>query len=216
MAPSRPHLLAFAVCLNLISLSTALPLPSPWYDSRSPSRKKSLSPTLTGSRLSRRDHDHDAIADEDQDNVDGMPPHLLAIIITCTVVGVLLLSAIAMGVFLWYHRRHVPAPAPEQVQPSGFNDEKRRSHSGFEDIEIGAPQRPPPAAVQCSWCYIAENKLCKWCAGEAQDEDDYVQDAGRGKLLVDTTDLKHSGWRSVLNSPAPSRNPTPPGSRSRS
>jgi hypothetical protein len=152
-----------------------------------------------------------------------MSPHLLAIIITCSVVGVLLLSAIGMGVFLWYHRRHVTVAAPEQP-PSGFNDEKRSSpHPGFEDIEIEAPQRPPPAR-QCSWCYIAENKLCKWCAGEAQDDEDHVQDAGRGRLHVDTTDLRHNGWRSVLSSPAPSRppsrapsrNPTPPGSRSRS
>jgi hypothetical protein len=126
-----------------------------------------------------------------------MSPHHLAVIISCAIIGALILSAIAMGVFLCYRRRRAIEAATDPGPPS----------------ESSSGKGPPSISSECSWCYIAENKVCIWCAGQARDED-YKYDARRGRLYVDTMDLKNSGWRSALSFPAPNRNASPQGNQS--
>lgn len=118
----------------------------------------------------------------------------LAIILFCSIVGVLFISIILMAFYLWYRRWQL------------------RHSTAAPQLTTDAPEqgnRPPESdATGCSWCYIAEDKVCKWCSGEAEDEDEGSARIRRS-LLVGMADLQQSGWRSVLTSPTYDRAPSP-------
>ena len=60
----------------------------------------------------------------------------------------------------------------------------------------------PSVHSQCSWCYISETGMCKWCSsGEEEDIVDNGENEWRwsgGNLFIDA---KQTGWRSVINLP---------------
>lgn len=129
-----------------------------------------------------------------------------------------MLAALSMALFLWYRRRHpTPATLTSITDPSTTAPSSAASDSATA-TEKALRGGAGSSAQDCSWCYIAESGVCKWCSGEADDDAEEAEDskrswspAARGRLVVETADLKQSGWRSVLNSPSVSRNPSPRG-----
>jgi len=122
----------------------------------------------------------------------------LAIILSSSIVGVLLVLALLMSMFLCCRQRTLPP---------------RYSVSTLATVERGA-RGIGGGEKECAWCYIADGQ-CMWCSGDARDDDD-DDSPERPKLQVEIADLKHSGWRCVLNSPAaaPVRYPQRAGSPS--
>lgn len=120
----------------------------------------------------------------------------LAIILSSSIVGVLLVLALLMSLFLCFRRRALPP---------------RYSVSTLGTVEWGA-RGIGGGEKECAWCYIADGQ-CMWCSGDARDDDDMPE---RPKLQVEIADLKHSGWRCAINSPAaaavryPQRTGSPP------
>ncbi|CCX07752.1 hypothetical protein FPQ18DRAFT_65995 [Pyronema domesticum] len=131
--------------------------------------------------LHRRDGDDD---DDDKDD-----NHQLAIIISCSLVGFLVFGAAIMYLTFRLRRRQAVLQRPAGNEKSATS--------------TTADERPPPPETQCSWCYISDKELCKWCSGEADDEDINHHTSERkrsekGRLFLDT---KQNGWRSAINSP---------------
>lgn len=138
--------------------------------------------------------------------------HFLAIIVSLSLVAGLSILALSMGCFLWYRRR--PKPEHEKpVQPtidlSSTNkqpeiQETRGLHVGdAAAAAIGSSDRRENS--DCAWCYISSTGLCKWCSGEAADDEESNNDGPStlDQLAVDERTIKDRGWRSVLNSPTP-------------
>jgi hypothetical protein len=118
----------------------------------------------------------------------------LAVIVSCALVGFLVFGAISMLLFLWYLRRY---PNPKAASHPKSSPESSITLTG---------EKPSSSQLECSWCYIAENNLCKWCSGEAQDhyEDDDDDDDDRrrkGKQLRLFLDTRQNGWKSTIISP---------------
>ncbi|KAI5820738.1 hypothetical protein BZA77DRAFT_83764 [Pyronema omphalodes] len=158
----------------LLSPATSTPLPPP--------------------SLQRRD---DEDPDDDPDDKDDN--HQLAIIISCSLVGILIFGAVIMYTFFFFRRRRQTG-IQGSIPSSSHNDndnEKKQSPSSPRDNDAGISQ------TQCSWCYISDQGLCKWCSGEASDDEDvtYKRSEQTGLFLKDT---KHNGWRSAIMDGMPS------------
>lgn len=216
MSPTRSLLLGLTVSLHLFAtLSAAFPL------LHTPSLSTSLASLASLSRRSSNNSSSvssingtaivNPIADAKAEHE--LPPHIVALICSFAIIGSLLLSAMAMTLCLWCRRRRRGRRGRRRT----YTKSNRASTATViaESTADGSGKRPLLAlASQCSWCYIAESKVCKWCAGEAEDVCDNKSDSLREGLYVSCADLKYNGWRSVLHTPAPSRTRSPAAPRS--
>ncbi|KAF8537951.1 hypothetical protein BDD12DRAFT_806546 [Trichophaea hybrida] len=119
----------------------------------------------------------------------------IAVIVSCALVGFLVFGALSMLLFLWYLRRYPNPGVTSYPKPN---------------IERTMPEdKPSSSQLECSWCYISENDLCKWCSGEAQDrydededeDDDDIRRGKKGKELRLFLDTRQNGWKSAIISP---------------
>ena len=112
--------------------------------------------------------------------------HRLATVASCSLIGSLILSGTLMGLFLRYRRRRAGTAV---------------KYLEADDSSVSTIAQPLFHS-QCSWCYISETGMCKWCSGEAEDivddGDSEWNRGGGGNLFID---YQQNGWRSVINLP---------------
>ncbi|KAF8244839.1 hypothetical protein K440DRAFT_635774 [Wilcoxina mikolae CBS 423.85] len=141
--------------------------------------------------LVRRDNSTDAKSNGTNDH--NGEDNRIALIVSCALVGFLVFGALSMLLFLRYLRRYPNSRVTSYPKP---------------DIEQITPEdKPSSSQLECSWCYISENDLCKWCSGEAQDhydedeDDDGIRRGKKGKELRLYLDTRQNGWKSAIISP---------------
>jgi len=113
-------------------------------------------------------------------NDSDLSPSVLAVVITCALLGLLVLCAVGMCAYLLHRQRQSPPMISRPVS-----------------TELMVIRRKGMIATDCAWCYISEAKLCKWCSGEADEE---MEEYKGEKMLVDEWAAGEHGWRSVLGS----------------
>jgi hypothetical protein len=113
-------------------------------------------------------------------NESSLSTSVLAVVITCALLGLLVLCAVGMCAYLVHHQRQSPPMISRPVS-----------------TELTVVRRKGVVSTDCAWCYISEARLCKWCSGEVDGE---MEEYKGEKMLVDEWAAGEHGWRSVLGS----------------
>lgn len=144
------------------------------------------------------------------------PAYVIAIIVVSVLAGIL---AIVVTSHL-FRRRRIARRLREQAEDVTRAEEEAGAEKLASGASTAAPTTRnttprPKAQPACSWCYISESGVCKWCAGTSEPEAaDAVSAMPQRQLFVEAVDLKEFGWRSALSSPVPSGHNTPRMARS--
>ena len=104
----------------------------------------------------RDDGDDD---DDDEDEQQHHSTQTIALISVFTIVGIICLAVSSMAAFHYWRKRAL-------LKDGRCLEEEGTAQQGAQKKNLDDNYEP-----RCAWCYIAENKLCTWCAGEKSDPD---------------------------------------------